>query len=296
VKVRGHRLDVFFTAEGTAHVPSLYAVDSDTDEPASLGLSAPWLDDLWGGDELGLVVYHSTPFLIHYKDATHPVHLKSLVDDASCNFGTTAHESASPRALEPELCDALIAGKGPDSIDLDQPVSITRETVQERYGETEADKRDLIDILNNRAPVDVVHLALSSGAGAGCDEEFFDVLNDAGNGWGSSQSHELISELQHLTTNRYPILPCGNSARLFQYHGQIFFESTWTPLDTWHEQHYVTRVKNGRVEDVCGITFHDRVDVLAQPAAAAPENATDARDGETSQAKLVFGYRSTGIH
>lgn len=290
VNVRGHRLNIFSTTEGTAHVPSLYAFDADTDEPASIEFDAPWLEKLWGGDALGLVVYHGAPYVIHYRDATHPEHLNSLIDETSCEFVTTPTERISPKALEPALCSDLVAGKGPDSIEFVETVSIPPERIRERYGETDADKRALVDFRNNGHPASVVHLGLASGAGAGCDEEFFDVLSETGDDLGSGPNHELLAQLQHLTTDRYPLLPCGNSARLFEHHGQIYFENqpAKQTVDVWDEYHYVTRIEKDQVREVCGITFDDHTMVLPHAASINdPEQPTQV--AESAAKPPVFG-------
>lgn len=271
VKVRGHRLNIFSTTEGSAHVPSLNAFEADTDGAAPIEFNAPWLENLWGGDYLGIVIYHGVPYVIHYRDATHPEHLNSLIDDTSCEFGTTPTESVSPKALEPELCSDLIVGQGPDSIEFVETDSIPQEKIRQRYGPTHADKQALVDFRNNGHPVNLVHLALESGAGAGCDEEFFDVWSESNNDFAGGQDHELLAELQHLTKNPYPLLPCENSARLFKYHGKIYFENQPAGLaeDVRNEYHYVTRIEKDQVREVCGITFADKTEVLKH---AAPSN------------------------
>jgi hypothetical protein len=275
VPIGGHRFDVFFTTEGTAHVPTFYMYDAVTDEPPKTDPTEiekiPWMESLWGGDALGLILYHGDPHLIHYRDTTHPVHTKSLTDDSGCEFVTTTEEHLSAKTREPELCQALIAGHGPESIEFKEPVSIARETVAERYSETGAENGARIDFANNGKPALVAQLSLDSGAGAGCDEGFFDVLNDAGDKLGVGPNHQLIAELQKLEdlkTARYPLLPCGNSPRFFRYHGLVYFEDTWPTLDAWHERHDVTRVVNGHVEDVCGMTFREHTEVVKTTAAA----------------------------
>jgi hypothetical protein len=99
-------------------------------------------------------------------------------------------------------------------------------------------------------------------AGAGCDEEFFDVASETGDRLADGTDRELIAKMQHLTDNRYLVLPCGNSPRFFTYGSKIYFESKaaqWPPVDTWNEYHYVTRIDNAQVHDVCGMTFEPHV-------------------------------------
>jgi hypothetical protein len=154
------------------------------------------------------------------------------------------------------------------------PAVIDQSGVAKRYGETSAENVAQLDFANDGKAAPVALLSLSSGAGAGCDETFFDVLSDSGKSLDDGPSHQLIAALQNLDDSpytRYPVLPCGNSPRFFRYRGQIFFENTWPPLDTWHERHDVRRVVNGHAEDVCGITFLEHTAPVAETP-ASPNN------------------------
>ena len=83
----GKKFDLLFTTEGTAHVPTFYAFNSVDDTPADEGaFSLPDNDNLWGGDELGLVVYQNTVQILHYRDLHHPVASSSVSGDQHCYF------------------------------------------------------------------------------------------------------------------------------------------------------------------------------------------------------------------
>jgi hypothetical protein len=271
--VNGHRIDFVSTTEGTSHSPTFYAFDADTDFPVSIAADMPWADELWGGDQLGLLLYHGT-HIIHYRDAAHPVHTASLSGGPSCEFSSNVTEKVSADAAEPALCSDLIADTGPPSIDFEQPAPISTQAVQQRFAETSADNMTKIDFMNSGASVNVVHLGLSSGAGAGCDEELFDSVNETGDQLGAGPDHELLMKLQHVEpSNRYPILPCGNAARFFKYKGKVYFESKpaeWPPVDSWNQYHYVTRITDRRVEDVCHIKFAARVSVSVPKVPTQP--------------------------
>jgi hypothetical protein len=271
--VNGHRIDFVSTTEGTSHTPTFYAFDADTDFPVNIAADMPWADELWGGDQLGLLLYHDA-HIIHYRDAAHPVHTASLSGGPGCEFSSDVTEKVPADAAEPALCSDLIADSGPPSIDFEEPAPISAQAVQQRFGETIADKMAKIDITNSGKPINVAHLGLSSGAGAGCDEEFFDSLSETGNELGTGSDHDLLMQMQHVEpSNRYPILPCGNSARFFKYKGKVYFESKpsqWPPVDSWNEYHYVTRITGHGVEDVCHIKFAARVSISAPKAPIQP--------------------------
>ena len=243
-------------------MPAVYAFDSDTDFPTEIQFDAPWGESLWGGDSLGLLIYGGAPHLIHYRDAQHPVHTVPLTTGPSCEFKVTEAESVSPNAEEPKLCQSRVNGTGPSGIEFNEPVTISHEEIAKQYSETTAGNAALVDFDNTGVPKKVVSLDLSSGAGAGCEEQLFDVLSESGDGLSEGADHDAIASLQHLTTNRYPILPCGNTARFFVYRGKTYFESqpAGGPTDSWTQYHHVTRSEHGKVTDVCGITFKTHVD------------------------------------
>ncbi len=192
------------------------------------------------------------------------MHTASLAGGPACEFSLTATEKVSPHALEPELCHALAKREGPEGIEfkLAVPAALSQEEVAKRYGETAADTMARLDFENSGATKNVLALSLSSGAGAGCDEEFFDVASEAGDRLADGTDHELIAKMQHLTNNRYPVSTCGNSPRFFTYGNKIYFENKaaqWPPVDTRNEYHFVTRIDNTQVHEVCGMTFEPHV-------------------------------------
>ena len=120
-----------------------------------------------------------------------------------------------------------------------------------------------LDFANSGNPENILELALNSSAGAGCDEIFYDVVDKAGQRFASSSKRDLLMKLQNADpSNRYPMLPCGNKARFFLYHGKVYFENkpaASPPADNWNQYHRVARVDRGRVVDVCDFRFETTV-------------------------------------
>jgi hypothetical protein len=112
----------------------------------------PWAENLWGGDLLGFLVHDGMLQVIHYRDVQHPIHTAPLISGPSREFNSSEGEFVSPRADEPTLCEDLVAGSGPDSIEFNGPVMISRATVEERYSETGADGTALVDFDDSGAP------------------------------------------------------------------------------------------------------------------------------------------------
>jgi len=92
VKVGTKLMDLIFSTEGTAHVPVVYAFDSETDFPIEaprLSASENEEDEengsgLWTGDALGLVVYGTSAHILHYRDYRYPVRSRALSGNLSC--------------------------------------------------------------------------------------------------------------------------------------------------------------------------------------------------------------------
>jgi len=260
------RIDMIFTTEGTSHSPAMYAFDSATDKP--LGETEhpalpPHAERLWGGDHLGLLVYRDKAHILHYRDFAHPVGSASLSGGDTCEFASEVTETVGPAAVEPELCANLKAsGEGVERLKFDGPVWMTRRDVAQRWTETGIGGTRMIDFANDGSPANVAELGLASGAGAGCDETFFDLVDRNATRFEGGERRDLLMQLQGANpSNRYPILPCRNSPSFFSYRGRIYFENkpaNWPPVDAWNQYHRVTRVERGRVVDVCDFRFRTR--------------------------------------
>jgi hypothetical protein len=267
VLAQGRRIDIVFTTEGTAHVPATHAYDSESDIPVDLGTIVPGIDfgDLWGGDELGLVVHGDDAHILHYRDAHHPVKSFSLRGGDTCSFSTSTEEAIGPDAADPETCKALASGAGQDAFLFEGQAWMTREDVGQRYGETDIAGTELVDVANDGKPVNVGKFGLSSGAGAGCDAIFFDLLDRNGTRFEDGPKRDMLMTMQKADpTNRYPVLPCGNQPSFFKFKGKVYFESrpkVWPPVDQWHQYHHLTRVDNGQVVNVCDYRFRTMVSV-----------------------------------
>ncbi len=263
VKVGERRLDFVFGTEGTAHVPAMYVFDAKTDFPLKDDeIPIPDADHLWGGDELGLVVYRDATHILHYRDLQHPVATTPLTGGNACKFEAKTVEKIGPNAIEPDLCRSLIKGESLSSIDFKIPAPIARETVSKRYSETGANNMRLLDFANDGKPVNVAEMELSSGAGPGCEALFYDILDNTGQNLMSGSKHELLMKLQNAdSSSRYPI-GCGNKPRFFIYRGKVYFENkpaTWPPVDNWSQYHRVTRIDQGKVVDVCDFKFETTI-------------------------------------
>lgn len=263
----GNKLvDIVFTTEGTAHVPTYYMFDARTDKPLkSIGL--PGSDEdfgyLWGGDFLGLLIFKGRHYILHYRDPHHPVVAVPMDGGNRCEFSVSTKELASRRAEEPQLCEALHQGRKQANLTFNGVPRMDAEELRNTWGESAIDGTRLVDFANDGTSPVVAQISMSSGAGAGCDETFYDLLSADGRRIEIGPKRDLLMQLQGADSgNRYPILPCGNHARFLAYKNQVFFETKpeqWPPIDDWNQYHRVTTVRNGQVREVCSYRFESRV-------------------------------------
>jgi hypothetical protein len=258
---KGRRIDVLVTLEGTAGVPYLQAFDAGNDRLlADDDAPQPPDSSYWGGDQVGLLTLRGRHHLLHYRDFAHPVASLSLDGSESCAFTVDTSEYIGPAATEPELCRALQEGTVDADLPFDGPVAISGAAVREKWRETSAGGTRMMDLLGNGHPVNVVELFMASGAGAGCDAAFYDLLVIDGDRFEGGQSLTLLSQLQggDGIAAAHPFSMCRNRPRFFDHGGRIYYETkpkTWPPRDQRDQYHRVVRFGAGRLQEVCDFRF-----------------------------------------
>lgn len=267
----GQKFDFLFTTEGTINAPTFYAFNANDDTPVNREIfPRPEGESLWDGDNLGLVVFEGRLHILHYRDFQHPIASMSLSGDESCNFKITTTEKVSSKALEPELCAQLSAGDGPAPIKFDGVAQMPRMNISERYDETTLVSTKKFNLANDGKPMNIGVFELSSGAGPGCEEVFFDQLDAKGIEFESSPEQIMLMSLQQSNLSNRPAFRCNNRPKFFEYQGKNYFEnkpSTWPPIDTYQQYHRVARINGRKVEDVCDFSFITTVSVEEKKAA-----------------------------
>jgi hypothetical protein len=256
---QGTRIDLVFTTEGTAHVPAFYAFDAldrvlPVGSMVELEASA---ENMWGGS-LGLITLRGRHHVVHYSDSNHPVKTTPLNGGLACSFEVASQESIGPGASEPEMCRALQAGSIGSTLGFEGESLVDSDEVQEAWRETEIVGTRSLDFGNSEGLQTVAELRLTSGAGAGCDATFYDLLNADGTGLRRGPQRDLLMKLQAADGGGPHPVRCGNQPRFFSYRNRIYFESrpvTWPPTSDWDQYHLVTTVRNDRVVDVCDFRF-----------------------------------------
>jgi hypothetical protein len=257
------KVDVTYTTEGTAHVPATYVSDSSTDFPLAAHLPLPVDGEgLWGGDNLGLLVYAGAYHTLYYKDLTHPAASISTDGKSACTFNVNTTEVLDKATRTPRLCLQILHGSRPAALPFKGTSWMTNGDVAARYSQTRIDGVASLDVLGNGTSMTVARMGLSSGAGPGCDETFFDLLDRNAARFEDGVNRDLLMHMQKADPkDRYP-LRCGNDPRFFEDSGKIYFESRpagWPPTNAWDQYHFVTQIENGKAIDACQFRFETSV-------------------------------------
>lgn len=272
---KGRRLDLWFTTEGTAHVPTYYAFDSADDRPLAVEDTPDLVqvpEQLWGGDQLGLLTLRGAHYVLHYRDWQHPVAATRLDKAASCRFKVRTKERIGPKATDRAMCAAVQAGTAGPTLKFEGAPTMDYATSSKVWRESGMQGTRQVDFANDGALEAVAQMELSSGAGPGCAAVFFDLLSPDGSGFADGPKRDLLLELQGVSKpgSGGPPAKCGTLGRFFLRRGQTYFESRstdWPPIDRWSQYHRVAVVKDGAVNEVCDFRFESSVSVQRQTEA-----------------------------
>ncbi|EGB13646.1 hypothetical protein DND132_0429 [Pseudodesulfovibrio mercurii] len=260
----GKRYDFLFSYEGTARCPSFRIRNVSDGSAADSDAFFIFPDDRWWAwnGRFGLVSYRGEIHLLYFQDARHPVRSFSFTGTGGCEFTSETEMFIGPAATEPALCRDILAGKGPESIPFIKNEKPLLNEVKERYFQTEAMGTAVLDLANDGHPVTVTHLDMASGAGPGCDKDFFELLDGEGAHFSDSPLRAPLLEMQGVGGG--PFDRCGGTGRFFRYGGKLFLEyhsKASISFNNRQEYHDVKKIEDGKVEDVCDFRFKTHVKV-----------------------------------
>jgi hypothetical protein len=218
---------------------------------------------LWGGDHLGLLIHKDAVHVVHYRDMAHPVSTIALSgSDSSCRFRVETTETVGRKALEPALCRDIQRGKPWEQLVFAGGSLLSDDVVREHHPESFLVGTLSVDVANDGNPVNVGEFKLSSGAGAGCEATFYNLLDRHKKAFSGGAKRDVLMALQGGDASaRYPV-ECGNDPRFFLFNGKVHFETkprAWPPIDQWSTYHRVLRTEGETVVDVCNFEFRTKV-------------------------------------
>jgi hypothetical protein len=246
--------DLVIETTGTAHAPMLLATMAATGMPVigEPGLP-PGADRLISrGDNLGLVQYRNSTYVLYYRDPDRPVSMVALTPGATpstCSFSSRTVETVPEKALEPEMCRKLISQRS----ELSFIEFRTRAPITGTYGDGNASFGSMatLDAFNDGQPINAVEVQYSSYAGAGCDKAGIALVDAKGEKLELGPKSDLLEKLQE------PVM-CGGSARFLRYGNKVYAELV---TNEFPKLHTVNRIDGNEVVDVCHFNIQTEVSV-----------------------------------
>lgn len=204
-------------------------------------------------------VYH-----VHFKDHTdeYPLYVsyvnKHNNEYVFCEFETGTVENVLSGG---EICRNLRGNNQQKYVSFNVPHNLTSDSVSRAT--TSVKSSQYIDFDNDGNKEWLVALGYHSGAGSGCDFDYFDLLNPAGDHIADGIKHELLMKLQDVqftTKNRrHPGPTCiQNDAGWMLHDGKYYYESKYKgnePRGSLHQFHSVRIIHNGQIKDICEYEF-----------------------------------------
>jgi len=108
-----------------------------------------------------------------------------------------------------------------------------------------------VDVDNDGQPDDLAELEYSSGAGRGCDFNYFEAVDGDGTVLSSNKTlRESLARLQHIGLEGVRMRSCGNiQNRLIRFAGRTYYERNL--INTRTDDHWVASMEKGQVKRVC---------------------------------------------
>jgi len=187
---------------------------------------------------------------LSYVDRQYNEHL-------GCEFDTDVKETViADRTEFAALCEAVGSnGLTPLPVDAVEEEPVDRE-------DTSLAGRIARDFDNDGTVEKLASLHFSSGAGSGCDANYFD-LEDALGGSPDADKRDLLLRLQSVDlSDRYPARPCsGVGRRWLESDGRAYLELRYqgdAPEGDSQAIHWVATVENGAPVQACHSSFRMR--------------------------------------
>lgn len=267
---------VEINVQGTARMPSLRLIDNASNaeltDSAESALAGDTDDTRWA-ENIAVVPFSDGHHLLYFNDggyliSSSPIGVAQKTSH-SCSFKTHLIETLGAKTANQEICHLIQKTLRPPYIAFDESDSINDETIKAAgFYETSGKGAGHVDFDNDGADENLVFLQYASGAGRGCDYNYFDLLNKEGDGFSTSKKRALLLKLQgvgDMPHVRHPVPSCsGNTTGWFRYNGVTYFETKYPgdePTRDGQKFHTVSFIKNGEINKVCDAEFRLQVEV-----------------------------------
>lgn len=250
----GKRERVQITYEGTAGYPSITVYTSDGTSYAA----ADTTEELFAGS-IGLVPFGKDFYVLYYKGEDYPVRVSSFQPATLCSFVNEPEESIGEASEDKPLCKVILSQGHPDYIRGTEDHQLDPNSA--RLIETSAKKVAMIDVENDGKKMPIIELEYASGAGPGCDYDYFDLLNLERTDIATGASRDLLVSMQRLFNKayRHPVPRCGgNETGWFYLNGVNYYETKYRgkyPSDAFSAFHEISYIKDKTIHRACEFSF-----------------------------------------
>lgn len=247
---------------GTMHVPCVEFKLPNGEQLRNKTINYEWKDY----STYGLKIFNKNGkwFRLHSYDdnLVKPAYVSYMTRENNeyvvCEFGNKEVEEFLPNKENPEadeLCHEVMTGNSMriQNIELTEKPIITRSDVRDlgRY-ETGLERQGYLDYDNDGDPNYVGELEYASGAGRGCDYNYFDELSDDRKSFVDNEARNLLLNMQKVNLkSRHP--NCGSWSdgkymnRFFSFGDKIYFEQK-TRTDR-----AVFKLENSKIHEICSV-------------------------------------------
>lgn len=252
---------VIGTYEGTMAIEASDIRDAEG-ETVEISPTYDW-SDYWTFGQRWLL-YDGRAYILNFADGdARFLKFLSFVDrqkseHIGCELETEVNETFSPKRPDHEaLCAAAGAGRlEPLPFEATEPQSLTDRENTTKVGTIR------LDFDNDGTTEDLVALEFESGAGRGCDANYYDLSEETAASPDGSRKRSLLMRLQDIDpTDVYPARPCGLERRWLTLDGETYFELRYPgerPEAASEAVHWLATVRDGGPMRVCDSRFSMR--------------------------------------
>lgn len=233
-------------------------------EPLEIDQAGFEWKDYWNfGD--AILPFGNRVYLVHFveEDMTYPLYVSYVTpknrEYVVCEYSNTVKEwfLYATESNKGNLCQSILKPSRPAHTVFSGEPKINYEALNRP--ETAVGKTAQIDFDNDGKPDHLIFLSYASGAGRGCDTNYFDLLNVEGTAILDNEARKVLLKMQEINLqNRHPGRCIGNVPGWFVSEGTTYFENKYrgeAPRMKREEFHVVSYVKSGAIHDVCKFVF-----------------------------------------
>ena len=230
---------------GTMRMPYYsYATSFGRKREDATGQDSEWEDDYLYG-------------LAHIQSEGHIFHLTSIDDffkkpaylsyitPFDMNIRVCKFSNEEKNVLVPNtniknaknVCEAVENKTNINYIELTKHTELKREDILESPREHYLENEDLVDYDNDGVQNEVILIGYASGAGRGCDTQFFEEIVSKEKRIKMSKSRDLLE----ITQRRV----CGSQVKFFEYQNKIYIE------EVGRNSHRVQKIEDDKIDTIC---------------------------------------------